>query len=76
MKIKKEYIGSKKMHPILRKYFLIEEGKEELYARLGFDIFDKPKKPKLTKKTTKSNVKTSKRRSNNIRSNGDGTGNV
>ena len=59
------------MHPILRKYFLIEEGKEDLYARLGLDVFETPKKPKLVKKDDK----TRKRRSNNIRSNSNGTDN-
>lgn len=70
MKIKKEHIGTKKQHPILRSYFVIEEGKEDLYARLGFDIFEAPKKPKLEKK---SNAKTRKRRGNNVHSDNNGT---
>ena len=59
------------MHPILRQYFLIEEGKEEFYARLGLDVFEAPAKPKLVKKDDK----TRKRRSNNIRNNGNGADN-
>lgn len=73
MKIKRKYLNNntKVWHPILNKYFLIEEGKEELYMRLGFDhIFTKPQKPKLQKSD-----KTTKRRSNNVRSNRNRTNN-
>ena len=49
MKIKKKLIGAKVFCPILRQYFLIEEGKEEKYLSLGLDVFDKRKKPKLQK---------------------------
>jgi hypothetical protein len=68
MTIKKKYIGSKVYHSILNQFILIEAGKEERYEKLGLDIFVKPRKPKLQK-----NDKTSKRRNDNVRDDGDGT---
>jgi len=50
MKIKKNLIGSKVFCPILRQQFLIEEGNEKKYYKLGLDVFEKRKKPKLQKK--------------------------
>ena len=49
MNIRKKLIGSKVFHPILNKYILIEKGNEELYERLGMDVFTKRRKPKLQK---------------------------
>jgi len=73
MKLKKELIGSKVWHSILNQYILIEEGNEEKYERLGMDVFEKKRKPKLQK--AKKDVKDSKRRDNDIRDNSDGADN-
>lgn len=73
MKLKKELIGSKVWHVILNQYILIEEGNEEKYERLGMDVFEKKRKPKLQKR--KRNDKDTSRRDNDIRDNGDGTDN-
>ena len=67
MTIKKKYIGSKVYHPILDQFILIEEGKEETYEKLGFDIFVKPKKPKLQK-----NASTIEKFDIDLRDNGNG----
>lgn len=69
-KLRKNVIGSKVYHPILNRNFLIEEGNEEQYYRLGLDVFVRPQKPKLQK-----NDKTRKRRSKRDNSNGNGTNN-
>ena len=57
MKLRKELIGSYVYHKILNRNILIEEGKEEMYEKLGLDVFTKRPKPKLTK-----NVKDKKER--------------
>lgn len=63
LKIKKNLIGAKVFHVTLNKYFTIEEGNEELYQKLGLNVFETPSTPKLkkdAKKTTKKrNIKTS-----------------
>jgi hypothetical protein len=70
MKIKKEFIGSKCWSPIMSKFFIIEEGKEELYCNLGiFDIYE-IEKPKLIKY-----VINTKKRNDAIDSDGDGIDN-
>lgn len=72
MKIKKEYIGSKCWSPLMSRFFVIEEGKEELYCNLGiFDIYE-IEKPKLIKK---ENVINSKKRDDAIDSDGNGVDN-
>lgn len=41
MKLKKHLIGSKVKSQVLNRYFVIEEGKEDLYIKLGLlNIFD------------------------------------
>lgn len=70
MKIKKEFIGAKVFCSTLRQFFLIEEGNEKKYSRLGLDIFEKRKQPKLVK-----NVKNTKKRNNSGGGNGNGTNN-
>lgn len=49
MKLRKDLIGSYVYHKILNRNILIEEGKEEMYEKLGLDVFTKRPKPKLTK---------------------------
>ena len=72
MKIKKEFIGSKCWSPVLSRFFVIEEGKEELYSNLGiFDIYE-IEKPQLIKK---ENVINTKKRNDAINSDGDGIDN-
>lgn len=66
-KIKKKFIGTKVFHPIVNKYFLIEEGKEEYYNKLGLDIFIQPRKPKLIK-----DDKVKKGRHNKLRNDSNG----
>lgn len=71
MKLKKKLIGSKVWHSVLNQYILIEEGNEEKYERLGMDVFEKRRKPRLQKA---KNDKDSKKRNDDIRSDSDGTG--
>jgi len=68
MNIRKKLIGSKVFHKTLNRMILIEKGNEELYERLGMDVFTKRQKPKLQK-----NDKTSKKRSNDLRNDSNGT---
>ena len=49
MKIKKELIGSKVFCSVIRRFILIEEGNEDKYSKLGLDVFEKRKSPKLKK---------------------------
>jgi len=70
MKIKSKYIGSKVFHPILRQFVKIEKGKEEIYLKMGLDIFSKPRKPKLQK-----NDQVEKESIDNVRDDSDGTDN-
>lgn len=67
-KIRKECIGSKLYHKVLNKHFTIDYGNEELYARLGLDVFEIPSKPKLNKDAKKT------RKKRNKQSSGDGNG--
>ena len=72
MKIKKEFIGSKCWSPVMSRFFIIEEGKEELYCNIGiFDIYE-IEKPKLIKK---ENVINTKKRNNTADCDGDGIDN-
>ncbi len=47
--LRKDVIGSKVYHAVLNKHFTIEYGSEDLYERLGLDVFKAPGKPKLKK---------------------------
>lgn len=67
-KLRKEIIGSKVYDPILNRNFVIEEGKEDIYYKLGLDVFVRPSKPKLQK-----NVKNRKKRSKRVDSDSNGT---
>jgi len=58
MKIAVKYLGNKAWSPVLKRWMIIEEGKEDLYLAIGIsDIFEKEEKPKLVK-----NAKNRKRR--------------
>jgi hypothetical protein len=58
MKIQGKYIGQKSWSPVLRRWMVIEEGKEDFYVSIGIsDIYEKEEKPKLVK-----NAKNRKRR--------------
>jgi len=70
MKIAKKFIGSKVYHSILNTYIDIEEGNEEKYQKLGLDVFEAPKKPKL-----KKDAKTDKKREKHDNSNAKGSDN-
>ena len=70
LKIKKEYVGSKVYHATLNKHFTIEEGNEELYEKLGLNVFEAKGKPKL-----KKDAKNTKRRDKQPRGNGNRTNN-
>lgn len=60
MKIKKELIGSKVKSQLVNRYFIIEEGKENLYIKLGMlHIFDATE-PRI-KIIKKEDVKTRKK---------------
>jgi hypothetical protein len=60
MKIKKELIGSKVKSQLVNRYFIIEEGKEDLYIKLGMlHIFDAAE-PRI-KIIKKEDVKTRKK---------------
>ena len=71
MKIKKELIGSKVFCSIIRQFILIEEGNENKYFKLGLDVFEKAKKPKLQK-----NAKNTKKRDDVDSGDGDRIDNV
>ena len=71
MKIKKELIGAQVFCSTLRQFFLIELGNEDKYSRLGLDVFEKRKQPKLQK-----NVKNTKKRNNVTSRDSHGTDNV
>ena len=71
MKIKKELIGSKVFSSILRQFILIEEGNEKKYFKMGLDVFEKAKKPKLQK-----NAKNTKKLDNVDSGDGDRIDNV
>jgi hypothetical protein len=71
MKIKSKHIGNKSWSPVLRRWIVIEEGKEDLYMSIGIsDIFQKEKKPKLVK-----NAKNRKGRDKQSDSDSQGTDN-
>jgi len=58
MKIQSKFLGNKSWSPALRRWVVIEEGKEDLYMSIGIsDIYEKEEKPKLVK-----NAKNRKRR--------------
>jgi len=68
MKIAVKYLGNKAWSPVLKRWMIIEEGKEDLYLAIGIsDIFEKEEKPKLVK-----NAKNRKKR--NIESDSDSQG--
>lgn len=67
MNIRKKLIGSKVYHKVLNRYFTIEVGNEELYERLGLDVFTKRRKPKLQK-----NDKTKAKSDDNVHNDGNG----
>jgi len=71
MKIKKELIGSKVFSSIIRQFILIEEGNENKYFKMGLDVFEKAKKPKLQK-----NAKNTKKRDDVDSGDGDRIDNV
>lgn len=70
MKIKKQLIGSKVKSQVLNRYFVIEEGKEDLYIKLGLlHIFDATE-PKI-KVIKKEDAKTGKKSDEYTDSNSD-----
>lgn len=70
MKIKKQFIGTKCWSPVMSRFFIIEEGKQELYSTLGiFDIYETTQ-PKLIKY-----VNNTKKRNDTINCDGDGIDN-
>tara|TARA_R110000868_G_scaffold223829_1_gene475714 strand:- start:196 stop:420 length:225 start_codon:yes stop_codon:yes gene_type:complete len=71
MKIKKELIGSKVFCSVIRRFILIEEGNEDKYSKLGLDVFEKRKSPKL-----KKNAKNTEIGNDIIDSDSNGTDNV
>lgn len=73
LKIKKEYIGSKVRAGVLKKWYIIDEGNEELYWQLGIlDIFERSE-PAIIKK--KEDVKNRKKSAEHIDSNSERTDN-
>lgn len=56
MKIKKELIGSKVFCSTIRRFILIEEGNEDKLYKLGLDVFEKRKSPKLKKNAKNTEV--------------------
>lgn len=73
LKIKKECIGLKVRGGFLNKWYIIEEGNEELYWQMGIlDIFEKTE-PAIVKKT--KDVKDRKKQSEYFDSNGIGIDN-
>jgi hypothetical protein len=73
LKIKKEYIGAKVRAGLLNKWYIIEEGNEELYWQLGMlDIFDRSQ-PAIIKK--KIHVKNRKKSEQHIDSDSERTNN-
>lgn len=62
-------VGATVYCSILNQHITIKEGDEEKMYKLGLDVFVKRRKPKLQKK----NDKATKKRSNNVHSDGDGT---
>lgn len=69
LKIKKEYIGSKVRAGVLNKWYVIEEGNEELYWQLGIlDIFERSE-PAIIKK--KEDVKNRKKSAEHVDSNSE-----
>ena len=62
MKIRKEFIGAKVKSQLVNRYFIIEEGKEDLYIKLGLlHIFDmsEPKIKIIKKEDVKARKKSS-----------------
>jgi hypothetical protein len=73
LKIKKECIGLKVKCGFLNKWYIIEEGNEELYWQMGIiDIFEKSE-PAIVKKS--KDVKNRKKSSEYVDSNGLGIDN-
>lgn len=73
LKIKKQYIGSKVRAGVLNKWYVIEEGNEQLYWQLGMlDIFERSE-PAIIKK--KEDVKNRKKSEQHIDSNSERTDN-
>lgn len=71
MKIQTKYLGNKSWSPTLRRWIVIEEGKEDFYMSIGIsDIYEKEEKPKLVK-----NAKNRKRRDEQSDSDGQGIDN-
>lgn len=63
MKLKKHLIGSKVKSQVLNRYFVIEEGKEDLYIKLGLlHIFDaaEPKIKVIKKQDAETGKKSDK----------------
>ncbi len=59
MKIKKQFIGAKVKSQLVNTYFIIEEGKEDLYLKLGLlHIFEfSESRIKIIKKDAKTGKK-------------------
>ena len=55
LNIKKDLIGSKVFHKVLNRHFTIDYGNEDLYKRLGLNVFEAPSKPKLSKNVKNRN---------------------
>lgn len=73
LKIKKEYIGSKVRAGVLNKWYIIEEGNEQLYWQLGIlDIFERSE-PAIIKK--KEDVKDRKKSAKHVDSDSERTNN-
>lgn len=66
--IKKGLIGARVYCANLNQHIKIEEGQEEKYFKLGLDIFDKKRKPKLQK-----NDKIEKEQHDDLRHDVEGT---
>jgi hypothetical protein len=71
LKFKKNMVGATVYCSTLNQHITIKEGDEEKMYKLGLDVFVKRRKPKLQKK----NDKVTKKRSDNIHSDGDGINN-
>jgi hypothetical protein len=70
MKIKKEYIGARCWSKLTSSFHTIKENEGELYLNHGIFYIYEDDKPKLIK-----NVDNTKRRVNQLNSNGDGIDN-
>ena len=73
LKIKKEYIGSKVRAGLLKKWYVIEEGNEQLYWELGILSIFESNEPAIIK--IKKDAKDRKKPTEQLNSNGIGTDN-